>query len=52
MRSCAHDVHTTIGDGRTDIRTNGRTKSRKLCTSAFLRKGGAQLVLKSDSSMP
>ena len=30
-------------EGRTDGRTDGRTESRKLCPSAFLRKGGGQL---------
>ena len=40
LKSCAHKVHTSIG-GRKDK----RTVSRKLCPSAFLRKGGGQLYL-------
>ena len=31
-------------DGRMDGRTDGRTECQKLCPSAFLRKGGGQLI--------
>ena len=40
--SCAYNVPTSIGDGRTEVQNEDgrRTESQKLNLSAFLRKGG------------
>ena len=49
----AHTRYIVLwGDGRTDGRTEGRTESRKLCPSAFLRKGGGQQNSKFTQTRP